>query len=195
MTLRDPDIRAPLLEYLHSLGHLTVTEFTTHDARADVVAITDTDLVAYEIKSDVDTNARLSRQVESYDKVATRLYLVTTAKKLPKMLPILPPWWGVLVATETPSGVTFHEHLDARDNPAWLQIVAMKLLWTPELDIIMSSHDMPLRQGKPKGVRVKRIATTLGDKLSRHVWLSTLRQRYTLHPELRGPNKPVLSRL
>lgn len=194
MTLRDPDIRAPLIAFLEAQGVLTISEFTTHDARADVVALTNTDLIAFEIKSDVDTAARLVRQARSYDRVATKLYLVTTPKHVAKMSQIIPPWWGLWIAYETNTGVEFREHLDARVNPMWELVTALKLLWTDEFDILMKESGLPLRSGKPKGVRAKRVATTLGDSVSKEKWLSMLHARYTAHPELRGPNKPVLSR-
>lgn len=193
MTLRDPDIRAPLLVKLEREGQLTVTEFTVDGARADVIGLTHDKLVAYEIKSDTDTHVRLPHQADAYDKIATHLYLVTTPKKLDKMMDIIPPWWGVLLAHEKKSGVAFQEHLDARPNPAWNLLVALQLLWTPELDTLLARHQLPLREDRPKAVKTKRLASTLGEDTAKRIWLEQLHARYTEHPELRGPGKKFVA--
>lgn len=183
--LRDPDIREPLLKQLG----LWVTEFTVDGARADVVDVTDSELVFYEIKSDLDTNVRLAGQVQAYDKVATKLYLVTTPRQLKKMEGIIPPWWGIILATWTDKGVTLTEHQDARPNPAWKPLEALTLLWTPEIDQVTEKCGIPQREGKSKALRAKCILSAVGVDKARTLWLSQLRKRYTDHPEIRGPGK------
>lgn len=189
MTLRDPDIREPLLASVRARGHIAVTEFSVLDRRADVAVITESELVLYEIKSDTDTNTRLEGQANAYDAVASRLYLVTTPKKLPTMAPILPPWWGILLAHETPNGVVFEEVQDARENPAFTLLKAYSLLWSPELDSILDAHALPQRTGKVKALRSKRIVSSLDKDTAKSVWLSALRTRYTKYPELQGNGK------
>jgi hypothetical protein len=189
MTLRDPDIREPLLAMLRALGHIAVTEFSVHDRRADVAAITESELILYEIKSDTDTNIRLQGQADAYDTVASRLYLVTTPKKLPSMVGIIPPWWGILLARETPEGVVLEEVQDARENPAFTLLKAYSLLWSPELDGILDAHSLPMRTGKVKALRCKRIVSSLDSHTAKSVWLSALRTRYITYPELQGNGK------
>jgi hypothetical protein len=193
VTLRDPDIRAPLLLKLQAENQMTVEEFTVDGARADIIGMTEDRLIAYEIKSDADTHVRLAHQADAYDRIATHLYLVTTTKKLKKMMDIIPPWWGVLLAHEGKHGVTFSEHLDARPNPAWNVLDALQLLWTAELDILMSQNNLPLREGRPKSVKAKRVASTLGTEATKRIWLQHLRNRYVQNPELRGIGKRFVS--
>lgn len=189
MTLRDPDIRQALLATIDARNGLWVTEFTVPGARADVVELSTTDLIVYEIKSDVDTPVRLARQADAYDGVATHMFLVTTPKKLAKMEEIVPPWWGILLATETDSGVTLSEHRDSRGNPAWSAHTALKLLWAPELDSVISDHGLRDRSTKPKKVKRQHIISSLGKEGAQSVCFQRLVLRYQTHPELRGSGK------
>lgn len=193
VTLRDPDIRAPLLAAIAARGSISVTEFTVHEARADVVEITDKDLIAYEIKSDVDTNKRLEKQSNEYDRVCTFMYLVTTPKKLPKMMPLIPPWWGIILAYEETSGVVLREYRDARPNLTWNLLDALQLLWQEELTAVLKRYTLPLRADKPRRVRAKRVASSLGEAEAKTAWLQALRERYERYPELRGPGKRAVS--
>lgn len=155
-----------------------VNEFNIGDSRADVIGLTQSTLVAYEIKSDLDTATRLERQANDYDLVATDLYLVTTAKHVTKMEAIIPPWWGILLASGEPGDVTIVEHRDARGNPAWEILDTMRLLWAEELDEILRRHKMPARTGKPKAVKSKRVASTLGKEAARREVFAALNRRF-----------------
>lgn len=193
MPLRDADIRQPLLERIRGTGAVAVTEFSIGQRRADIAEITDTELVVYEIKSDVDNNSRLEAQANAYDTVASRLYLVTTQKKLASMLPLIPPWWGILLAAPGANGVEFTEIQDARANPAFSLSKAYALLWTPELDDIMTSHSLPLRGRYSKRIRCARITSSLDLHTAKSAWLSALTKRYRTYPELQNSGKrPVL---
>jgi hypothetical protein len=102
--MNDPEIRAllyPLLE-----GGVYVDELPTGTTRADVVHITEHFMHGYEVKGDGDTLQRVPNQLRCYAEVYDFVTFVVTAKHLPKLLPLLPEWAGVLVASE--SGLLVH---------------------------------------------------------------------------------------
>ncbi len=168
-----------------------VNEFNIGNSRADVIGLTKNSLVTYEIKSDVDTAVRLAGQAKDYDLVSTDLYLVTTDKHIQKMEGIIPPWWGILVASGEPGSVVIREHRDARGNPAWNIYDTLRLLWVAELDEIMRRHQMPARSGKPKAVKSKRVASTLGKEAARQECFDALVRRFS-HPEFEGHGTRIL---
>lgn len=95
--MNDPEIRAllyPLLE-----GGLYVDELPTGSTRADVVHITPAFMHAYEVKGDGDTLQRVARQLQCYTEAYDFVTFVVTEKHLDKVLPLLPVWVGVLVAS------------------------------------------------------------------------------------------------
>lgn len=103
-TLNDADIRDKLSvwlarEFAHDDSTVVYHEFVVPrpSARADV-AVVNGKLSGFEIKSDLDTLARLPQQIPSYNAVFEHVTLVTTATHLQKALARIPAWWGVLLA-------------------------------------------------------------------------------------------------
>ena len=95
--MNDPDIRALL--YPQLLGGVYIDELPTGTTRADVVHITEHFMHGYEVKGDGDTLQRVANQLRCYGEVYDFVTFIVTAKHLPKLLPLLPEWVGVLVAT------------------------------------------------------------------------------------------------
>ena len=58
------------------------------------MAVVNGELTGYEIKSDMDTLARLVGQANAYGSVLDRVVLVTTERHVDSALPLLPDWWG-----------------------------------------------------------------------------------------------------
>lgn len=75
-------------------------EISGGEVRADLVHLQG-DIHCYEIKSDTDTLRRLVNQGSRYSRAFDRITLVVAERHLAKALPQLPPWWGVLVITES----------------------------------------------------------------------------------------------
>jgi hypothetical protein len=96
--MNDSEIRA-LLYPLLTEG-VWIDELPTGTTRADVVHITPAFMHGYEVKGDGDTLQRVSRQLSCYGSVYDFVTFVVTAKHLPRLLPLLPEWVGVLVASE-----------------------------------------------------------------------------------------------
>ena len=94
--MNDPEIRALLYPLL--LGGVRIDELPTGTTRADVVHITEHFMHGYEVKGDGDTLQRVANQLRCYGEVYDFVTFIVTEKHLPKLLPLLPAWVGVLVA-------------------------------------------------------------------------------------------------
>jgi hypothetical protein len=95
--MNDPEIRALLYPLL--AGGVYINELPTGSTRVDVVHITEQFMHGYEVKGDGDTLQRVSRQLGCYAGAYDFVTFIVTEKHLPKLLPLLPDWVGVLVAS------------------------------------------------------------------------------------------------
>lgn len=103
--------------------------------RADVVAIGPR-IEGFEIKSDRDSLRRLEHQVEAYEAVCDRVWLVTTERHFAAALARLPEWWGVLVAERRANQVVLTRARHARRHPQQDPYALAQLLWTGELRLL-----------------------------------------------------------
>jgi hypothetical protein len=97
--MRDKDIRQPLIRELrrsHDTDTLLVDEFglCQGDVRVDV-AVINSALNGFEIKSDSDTLDRLPAQQHVYSKVLDTVTIVAGEKHVDGILKIVPEWWSV----------------------------------------------------------------------------------------------------
>ena len=122
--MNDPAIRALLYPLL--AGGVYVDELPTGSTRADVVHITEHFMHGYEIKGDHDTLQRVPNQLRCYAAVYDFVTFVVTEKHLPKLLPLLPAWVGILVATE--DGLRPHRPAAYNATVARAPIAALLLL-------------------------------------------------------------------
>ncbi|MDB5236082.1 MAG: hypothetical protein JWR44_3075 [Hymenobacter sp.] len=95
--MNDPEIRALLYPLLS--GGVHIDELPTGSTRADVVHITEQFMHGYEVKGDGDTLQRVANQLRCYGEVYDFVTFIVTEKHLAKLLPLLPEWVGVLVAS------------------------------------------------------------------------------------------------
>ena len=95
--MNDPEIRTLLYPLL--LGGMYVDELPTGTTRADVVHITEHFMHGYELKGDADTLQRVAKQLPCYSQAYDFVTFVVTEKHVAKLLPLLPEWVGVLVAS------------------------------------------------------------------------------------------------
>ena len=127
--MNDPEIRARLYPLL--LGGVVIDELPTGTTRADVVHITDTFMHGYEVKGDGDTLQRVENQLRCYAEVYDFVTFIVTEKHLPKLLPRLPEWVGVLVAPADDLGL--REHRPAVYNATVQRAPLAALLWVEEI--------------------------------------------------------------
>ena len=95
--MNDPEIRALLYPLL--TDGVFINELPTGTTRADVVHITAHFMHGYEVKGDGDTLQRVANQLRCYGEVYDFVTFVVTEKHLPRLLPLLPDWVGIELAT------------------------------------------------------------------------------------------------
>lgn len=141
--MKDPEIRALLRPTLPSGLAVDELEIRCRGdfVRADVVHVSDA-LHGYEIKGASDSRVRLPRQVAAYSQVFDRCTLVTEPRHVAKALPILPAWWGVLVAED---GV-LRECRAAAPNPGIDPTILVRFLWRGDAAGLMRAHGVRVPQ-------------------------------------------------
>lgn len=80
----------------HSTKAKLYTEVEIYDSKADVVIMNGTSTV-YEIKTELDTFDRLIKQLNSYELVFDKIFVVTHSSKLNALIKIIPKYVGILV--------------------------------------------------------------------------------------------------
>ena len=130
--LRDPDIRA-LLEPDLALRHPNALVrhemgLCAGERRVDIAAITTDTMHGYEIKSDVDTLARLAGQAATYGRIFNRMTLVTTTRYVDAATAAVPDWWEVLVA----SGDTLRQARTGGTHEGLDPFALAQLMWRDE---------------------------------------------------------------
>jgi hypothetical protein len=127
--MNDPEIRVRLYPLL--LGGVYIDELPTGSTRADVVHITEHFMHGYEVKGDGDTLQRVQNQLRCYAEVYDFVTFIVTDKHLPKLLPQLPEWVGVLVAS--PDAPDLRLHRPAGYNATVQAAPLAALLWVEEI--------------------------------------------------------------
>jgi hypothetical protein len=127
---REAAIREALRARLAATGVNLVDELGIKHGkyRVDVCAITH-ELHGYEIKSDVDTLARLPDQAKHFSLVFHRMTLVIGPKLLGQSLAMLPPWWGIWLVTPDGFAALREGAPNPKPNYRWV----VRLLWRDEL--------------------------------------------------------------
>lgn len=125
-------LAATLANREHLVAHEVDIRWHT-PARMDVLAVSDR-IAGFEIKSDVDSLARLPRQAEAYGDVVERAYLVAGTRHLEHATDLIPAWWGVWSATRGADGrVDLREVRRSRLNPEISPLAVSTLMSRREL--------------------------------------------------------------
>lgn len=154
--IRDPELRnavkrsllAPLCK---DPTTLVIDELgLRHGAARIDIAVVNGDLHGYELKSDHDNLRRLPRQVGFYNSVLDRITLVVTEHHFTQAIQMIPSWWNVLLAENSPAGdITFRIIQAGAMNPDISALAVAKLLWRDEALHLLEIH------GGADGVRSK----------------------------------------
>lgn len=137
----DKDIREPLFDYLDErYGKVrTFEEKVILKSRADVIAITDSKIIGFEIKSDNDTYTRLKRQIPDYERFCDCCYIVVGQSHI-HVEEHVPEHWGIIVVNSENVIVD----RDAMPSPRVNLILQLDMLWRNEL------YNIQLKEGLPK---------------------------------------------
>ncbi|MEV0269622.1 sce7726 family protein [Hamadaea sp. NPDC050747] len=112
----------------------------THE-RVDV-ALVDSLLRAFEIKSQRDNLSRLPRQVGAYSRIFDECTVVVAERHRQAALEIVPSWWGVWVVTAGNS-VNMDKVRHAERNSALDGPTLVRLLWRDELREVLTLLGTP----------------------------------------------------
>lgn len=182
--MRDVDVR----DALHRrLAHEHPEDDSTYvfdelglcqQVRVDVAVINGR-MSGYELKSERDTLRRLPAQVDVYSRVLDFATLVVAEKHHDHALPLLPDWWGVLLASPDGNGsVALTEVRAASENPHQDAFALAQLMWRDEALAILAAR------GVDRGVRTKarhyvwrRISESIPLEELREIVRTTLKER------------------
>ena len=161
MALLDKDIREPLFFFLEEkYGKVRILEEKNIGrSRADVVMVTDGAIFGIEIKSDADTYARLSRQIEDYDLYYDMNIIVVGSTHALHVREHVPEYWGVISVEPDGGGLDFYVVREPSANGSVTFRKKLEFLWRPELVKIQEKHEMPAYKEKSRSFVVDKIAT------------------------------------
>ncbi len=142
--MRDADVRSVLCDAVSvRLGKgqfILVPEVDIRwsvPARADALLVGDR-ICGFEIKSDVDSIARLPRQIEAYGQVVERAFLVVGERHRQKATDILPDWWHVWVAREERGVISLSQTRRGRLNPDVNPLAVLTFMNRAQLTVELS---------------------------------------------------------
>lgn len=167
MLLNDADIRPRLINFLNARAvepRRIIEELHVHrgNAIADVVSIHN-EAHCYEIKGDNDNIGRIIKQGSFYNKVFSKVTLVTTERKSQEALSKAPEFWGIIVAYRKLDTVKFRYIRKALANPEFDKELALSTLWKSELTNLNSEHQLNISEKIGK----REFAGELAEKLSK----------------------------
>jgi len=137
--MHDHDMRSALVVQVLSARVGSVNTLVRHELgicagrRRIDVAVINSEISGWEIKSDEDTLTRLAGQVDAYGQVLDRATLVTTQRWEERARQQIPDWWGITVIEETSAAIVVHERRQSMDNSRRLDPMSVaQLLWREE---------------------------------------------------------------
>ena len=141
----DKDIREPLFIFLEENFGKTriIEEKNIGDSRADVIMVTENGLYGIEIKSDADTNTRLSGQVKDYDKYFDSNIVVVGSSHAHSIEEHVPDHWGIITVENVDGKADFYILRQALKNPKLKLEKKLSILWRPEIAQLQHLNDMP----------------------------------------------------
>jgi len=178
--LNDPAIRAMLHAALRAGGLVPRDEIPISIAVVDVLGVSPLGIFhGFEIKSDVDSLARLSTQVKGYGLVLDLCTIVTGARHEARAAAMVPAWWGLWRATA--DGIVTIR--DAQPNPTPAGERAHRLGWPlrhVEAAALCERHECARGvRGRSCLAMVQRLRSVLGDDAFRQEVAATLAARRT----------------
>ncbi len=144
--MRDIDVRSAMLRRLRS-SHADdpstriVEEMGIWSGTVRVdIAVINGELSGVELKSDKDKLDRLPSQSALYSRVFDRMTLVVGSKHLEKALPLVPSWWGVILAKWNGETVELEDIRQVDKNPDPDAFLVAQLLWKEEAIALLEAN-------------------------------------------------------
>lgn len=170
--MRDYDIRNllkefHLLKYKNDGKSKVVEEFTITSAGARIdLAVINSRLHGFEIKSASDTLSRLPTQMKAYAKVFDYVSVVTEGKHYESLCNALPEWVGIYVCTNNKIRRIRKEALNTERS----SFNIAKLLWKDELIDVLKTAQIPYSRKERSWQLCELIEKHMSpDQISKHV--------------------------
>jgi hypothetical protein len=173
LTTTDTEIRSALhgkklRQFRAAPDTIIVDELGLAHARVRIdVAVINSCVHGYEIKSSLDTLDRLPAQFDVYSTSLGKLTIVCAPRHTARVMKIAPAWTGVLEAEKGARGaVGFISVRRARLNPGVDAEHLAHLLWRPEVMALLARHGFPpkiLRQSRKQLYRHLAELMTVGE--------------------------------
>lgn len=175
--MREHEIRRALLDELASLhvdDTLILEELGLDQGAVRVdVAVVNGLLSGFEIKSDWDNLERLPAQRDVYNAVFDEVTVVAGRRHLNRVLPLVPDWWGIIIAEQTGDGLPLRMERPAAQNPTRNSEMLARLLWRDEAVAVLTRHGVTGMSSASRRVLWARLAAELSvDELSLEVRLA-----------------------
>lgn len=125
-------------------GTLIIHELTVCQGEARIdIALVNGAMHGYEIKSDRDTLERLPGQIKIYNRVFDTITIVTGTTHFKEVATLIPPWWGIKVATRVNSGkIALTDMRQPETNPNIDAFSLAQFLWRNELLDLVMRHNV-----------------------------------------------------
>lgn len=185
IALKDIDVRRAA--YARLLHHATQCPDTLvidelgidHGACRIDIAVINGHIRGLEIKAEADTLTRLPHQVAAYGDIVDKATLIVAGRHLDAALPMIPNWWGVVLAARgARGGVVFSRVRGERVNRNPDPMMLSRLLWRPEvLELLRELGHAERTLRAPREVLYQQLVETLPrQELARRI-RETLKRR------------------
>lgn len=139
--IRTALLRRKRIEYGKKNDVIVVEELGLAHAKSRIdIAVINSDIHGYEIKSDRDTLVRLPSQLEIYRRSLQRLTIVCSERYTTQVMSMVPDWVGLIKVKVGPRDGTYLESIrKARTNPNVEIKMVAHLLWRNEAVSLLSN--------------------------------------------------------
>ena len=150
--LYDENIRDPLCCFFEiEYGKVRfLDEIPIGESRADMVMVTEKELIGIEIKSDADSYSRLPRQIPDYERYFDRNVIVIGSTHAKHITEHIPESWGIVVVNEEHGRIDFYELRKATASKKTKMKAQLELLWRSELMRIQMKNGLHKYSGRSR---------------------------------------------
>jgi hypothetical protein len=193
MATRDVDIREalkarPLEKFWEEQGSEIVPELGVCRGKSFVdIAVINSKLYGYEIKSSRDTLARLPGQMKAFSAVLDQVTLVTAPSHLDEARELIPDWWGIRLAKEQGGSICFNVIRDPEENPDPDSLQIALLMWKDEILSVL--EELGLDRGYRSKTK-KRMAKRLVQGTDREELSQFVRDALKAREDWRSADQP-----
>ncbi|MCR5282811.1 MAG: sce7726 family protein [Lachnospiraceae bacterium] len=163
--LKDSDIRDELCLFLEeAYGKVRFfEELVIGKSRADIVMVTEEDLIGIEIKSDADTYTRLPGQIKDYDRFFDYNILACGSSHGQHAAEHVPAHWGIITIEEGPDCLDFYVLRKPQRSSKVKLKNQVRLLWRRELANIQAKNGLHKYARKTRAQVEKYVMESVGN--------------------------------